>query len=259
VSVFIFDLDGVIYRGHDPIPGAPEAIAALRRRGHTVAFATNNSTHTRADVVAKLAAMGVPATLDEVIATSYATARYILGAGRPHRNLLLLGAPAMYQEVEAAGLPAVHDPPPPIDYVVVGLDSSFNYDRLAQAQAAVLAGAMLVATNRDPQLPIEGGHLLPGAGSLVVAVETATRRQAVSIGKPEPGLFAALLDALGASPAATIVVGDNLLTDIAAAARLGCRSVLVLTGVSSRADLATSEIKPDMVVETLDELVARVG
>ncbi len=132
---------------------------------------------------------------------------------------------------------------------------SFTYEKLAAAQAAVLGGAVLIATNRDPQLPIEGGRMLPGAGSIIAAVETATRRQALAIGKPEPALFAALLEMLGGSIADTVVVGDSLQTDITAASRLGCRGALVLTGVSSRADLEVSAVKPDIVVETLQELL----
>lgn len=256
MSVYIFDLDGVVYRGHDPVPGAAEAIAALRARSHTVTFATNNSTRTRAEFAAKLSGMGVPAMPTEVMTSSYATAHYLLHAARPAGNLLVLGESGLHQELAETGLSPVHDPDRETDYVVVGLDRQFSYARLALAQTAVLAGATLIATNRDPQFPSEGGRLTPGAGSIVAAVETACRQPALSIGKPEPHLFTALLDRLGTPLAEVIVVGDNLLTDIGAAARLGCYSVLVLTGVSTRADIATSAAKPDLVIETLEGLLA---
>jgi 4-nitrophenyl phosphatase len=142
------------------------------------------------------------------------------------------------------------------DVVVASLDRHFTYGKLARAQAAVLAGALLVATNRDPQFPGANGTIWPGAGSIVAAVETASRQSAISIGKPGPLLYKTLLEAAGADPARTIVVGDNLETDIAAASAMNLPSVLVLTGISRRHDIAKASAKPTLVVETLAELAA---
>src|ERR671936_408907 len=127
------------------------------------------------------------------------------------------------EEIAAAGLEARMDGVPPIDAVVVGLDRTFTYARLAAAQAVVLAGARLVATNRDPQFPGREG-LSPGAGSLVAAVETAAQTTAVTVGKPEPHMYRALMDATGVDPRTTVVVGDSMQTDIAAALPLGLYS-----------------------------------
>ncbi|HVA91185.1 MAG TPA: HAD hydrolase-like protein, partial [Chloroflexota bacterium] len=163
-------------------------------------------------------------------------------------------------ELEAVGIrvilpPTEGDPAERPDCVVASLDRSFTYAKLACAQWAVLGGATLVATNRDPQFPGANGRLWPGAGSIVAAVETACRTQATAIGKPGPLLYQTLLRAHGVDPGRVIVVGDNLETDIPGAAALGMASVLVLTGVSTRADLETSAAKPTFVVESLTELL----
>jgi ribonucleotide monophosphatase NagD (HAD superfamily) len=163
------------------------------------------------------------------------------------------------QELAAVGIRAVDvtsekwEQP---DCVVASLDRQFTYDRLARAQYAVLHGALLVATNRDPQFPGAQGRILPGAGSIVAAVEAACQQAPVAIGKPGPLLYKTLLTAHGVDLHRTIVVGDNLITDIAAAVAMDLPSVLVLTGISTRDQIATSPWKPTLVVETLAELVS---
>lgn len=260
---FLFDLDGVIYRDREPVPGAASTIAALRAAGHRVLFATNNGTSRREEFVARMAGVGVPATIDELGTSGYATAQYLRTRPTPPARTLVIGAAALQAELAAAGLRAAMAPlseddwaAQPPDCVVVSLDRQFTYQKLAQAQRAVLRGAALVATNRDPQFPGSDG-IYPGAGSMVAAVEAACRQQAVAIGKPAPLLYQMLLEATGADAGRTIVVGDNLLTDIAAAAAMGLPSILVLTGVSRREDVAQAQAKPDLVVATLPEMLDR--
>lgn len=254
MSTFIFDLDGTIYRDDAPLPGARETVAKLRARGHRVLFGTNNATRTRADYVTKLEAMGFGVEPDGIGASAYTTGLYLRDLPNPPRSLLLLGAPALAQEIAAAGLEARMDGAPPIDAVVVGLDRAFTYERLSAALAAVLAGARLFATNRDPQFPGRDG-LAPGAGAIVAAVETACQCTATTIGKPEPHLYRALMRATGADPATTIVVGDSMLTDIPAAVPLGLYSVLVLSGVSTAAPPAGAPIQPSLVLPSIANLI----
>ncbi|HWE62341.1 MAG TPA: HAD-IIA family hydrolase [Chloroflexota bacterium] len=260
---FLCDLDGVIYRDREPVPGAAPTIAALRAAGHRVLFATNNGTSRREEFVARLAQVGVPATIEELGTSGYATTQYLRTLPRPPARVLVIGAEALRAELEAGGLHALLAPLPDgariapdhvPDCVVVSLDRQFTFQKLAQAQQAVLHGALLVATNRDPQFPGADG-IYPGAGSIVAAVETACQQQAIAIGKPEPLLYQMLLQATGADLARTIVVGDNLQTDIAAAAAMDLPSVLVLTGVSRREDVAHAPAKPTLVVQTLPELL----
>lgn len=253
MTTFIFDLDGTVYRDDRVLPGARETIDALRARGHRVLYASNNSTRTRADYLRKLEGMGLPVEHDGLATTAYATGLYLRDLPEPPRSLLVLGAPALAAEIVAAGLDARSDGAPPIDAVVVGLDRDFSYERLARAQAAILGGARLIATNRDPQFPAREG-LKPGAGSVVAAIETAAQTQAVTIGKPEPYLYHALMKANHADPATTVVVGDSMLTDIAAAIPLRLYSVLVLTGVSE-APAPDATIQPDLVLPSIAGLI----
>lgn len=253
MSTFIFDLDGTLYRGDEALPGARETVAALQARGCRVTYCTNNGTRTRADFQRKLEGLGFAVAPGSLVASAYATGLYLRELPTPPRSLLILGAPSVATEIAAAGLDARTDGAPPIDAVVVSLDQAFTYDRLAAAQAALLAGAMLVATNRDLQLPGHG-RVYPGAGSIVAAVEAASARKATAIGKPEPYMYEALMRAGGAAWETTVVVGDNMLTDIAAAAPLGLYSVLVLTGVSV-APPSDAELRPDLVISSMADLI----
>jgi 4-nitrophenyl phosphatase len=256
---FLFDLDGVIYRDREPMPGAAETVAALRAAGHRVLFATNNGTSSRQEFVDRMAHVGVPTTVADLATSGYATAIYLSTLPEPPRAALVVGSAALQAELTAVGIDARRAPVADAcsfkpDCVVVSLDREFSYQRLAEAQFAVLRGAMLVATNRDPQFP-GADRLYPGAGSIVAAVETACRQQATAIGKPGPILYQMLLRSAGADLARTIVVGDNLVTDIAAAEAMNLPSVLVLTGVTRREDLLQPPVRPSLVVETLPEML----
>lgn len=253
MSTFIFDLDGTLYRDNDVLPGARETVAELRRRGHRVLYATNNGTRTRADYERKLAGMDLPCEPNGVMASAYATGLYLRALPTPPRSLLILGAPAIAEEIAAAGLDARTDGTPPVDAVVVSLDRAFSYERLSAAQAAILGGAALVATNRDLQFP-GSDRIYPGAGSIVAAVEAASLKKATVIGKPGPFIYEALMRVMGAAKETTVVVGDNMLTDIAAAAPLDLYSVLVLTGVSS-APPPDAELRPSLVAPTVADVI----
>lgn len=262
MATFIFDLDGVVYRDRDPVPGAAEAIAGLRTAGHCMLFATNNATHGRPEFVQRMADVGVSAGLDDLATSASATAAYLQQLPKPPRTVLVIGAPSLVAELEAVGIrvivpPSEGDLAERPDCVVASLDRSLTYAKLACAQWAVLGGATLVATNRDPQFPGANGRLWPGAGSIVAAVEAACRTKATAIGKPGPLLYQTLLRAHDVDPGQVIVVGDNLETDIPGAVALHMASVLVLTGVSTRADLETSAVKPTIVVDSLTELLDR--
>jgi len=259
---FLFDLDGVIYRDREPVVNAAAAVADLRARGHRILFATNNATRLRSEFAERIREVGVPARTEDVATSASATAQYLKALPVPPRTALVVGSEALATELRDVGIRVVDLGLPSelrerVDVVVASLDREFTYAKLAQAQAAVLGGALLVATNRDPQWPGANGTIWPGAGSIVAAVETACRQTAVSIGKPGPLLYQTLLRAVGADPAETIVVGDNLETDIAAAQAMGLASALVLTGVSRREDIGAAGAKPTIVVGTLADLVAR--
>ena len=283
-------MDGVLYRGSIVMPQARETLDRLRRAGWQIFFATNNSTATRDDYVRRLASLGLGGDLEHVVTSAYATAHYLERLLPKPKDVLVIGADGLREEIRAVGievrdaasLPGAHPPgdaavdgvspgamrryltsltlPPPADTVVIGLDLHFTYAKLAEAQRAILAGARFVCSNRDRAYPVEG-RLLPGAGSIVAAVEIATGQQALCIGKPEPFLFEEALRRAGWTRGAgepAIVVGDSTDYDIVAAHRVGATGVLILTGLTEEASLhdAKGEAAPDHVIRSLEELFA---
>jgi 4-nitrophenyl phosphatase len=242
VRLVIFDLDGVVYRGADPIAGAAELVAWLHDAGVLVRFATNNSMVARDGYVTRLGTMGIQTSVEEIVTSSSATVEHLRRHAPEVRRVLAIGADGMREELMAAGLDtdmagAVRQPSPgaPLerayDAVVVGLDPDFDYARLAAAMSAVAAGARLIATNADARYPTPAGFL-PGAGSIVAAVAAATGTRPEVIGKPEPAMFRAILEASGIAAAEAVVVGDNPASDVIGARRAGCAAILVLTGVA---------------------------
>jgi 4-nitrophenyl phosphatase len=260
LRLVIFDLDGVIYRGDEPISGAPELVAWLHSSGVGVRFATNNSMVTRAGYVERLGRMGIAATADEIVTSTSATVEHLQRHEPEVRSVLAIGADGMREELAGAGLDvtmatdlapstAVGGPlTRRYDAVIVGLDPGLHYDSLAAAMSAVAAGARLIATNADTRYPTPAGFL-PGAGSIVAAVATATGVAPEVIGKPEPAMFRAILEASGVPAGEAVVIGDNPDADVVGAHRAGCAAILVLTGVADAALAATlaGDRAPDAV------------
>lgn len=246
----LLDLDGVLYRGDEPIPGVPEAMAALRARGASVVFITNNSSRTPEQVAAKLEAMGIAAAPSEVVTSALASAELL--AERGGGSAFVVGQNGLRSALEAAGIQVVDGEPDRADYVVVGFDAHVDYAKLKRASLLVQRGAVLVATNPDGSFPAADG-LWPGAGALLAVVTTTTGVVAEVVGKPYAPLFeTARRRAGGGIP---LVVGDRLDTDIAGAAALGWDSLLVLSGVSVREDLDGSDVHPTFVGEDLSALL----
>jgi HAD superfamily hydrolase (TIGR01450 family) len=254
VRLVVFDLDGVVYRGDRPIPGASDLIAALHDRGVTVRFATNNSMVTRAGYVERLGAMGIPTAEGEVVTSTSATVVHLAYHAPDVRRVLGIGADGMREELQAAGLQVTMAASAPdsgeYDAVVVGLDPDVDYRRLSVAMSAISRGARFIATNADARYPIPGGFL-PGAGAIVAAVATATGSEPIVIGKPSPAMFTAILEETGVGADACVVVGDNPQADVAGANRAGCASILVLTGVatSEDAEALSGELAPTAIAD----------
>ncbi|MBC8102161.1 MAG: HAD-IIA family hydrolase [Cytophagales bacterium] len=262
--VFVFDLDGVLYRGTDPVEGAAETLAALRQRpGVSLFFLTNNSTQDRSDYVEKLTRFGMPCTEDEVITSAFATAMYLAaGPGAEGKVALAVGGHGIRNELARVGI-TVRRPEEMevegerIDYVVVGLDRDFNYHALLRAQQAILGGATFIATNRDGQFPAEGGTVTPGAGAVVAAIQACTGVVPDVIGKPETLGLKTILDRAKARPEEAVMIGDRCDTDVLCGNRLGVPTVLVLTGVTTEAQAlaAPPEQQPGRILATLRELI----
>ena len=250
-DLVIFDLDGVVYLGTEPVPGAVDAINRLRTGPHAVVYATNNAARRPDEVAELLAGLGVAATPDEVLTSPQAAAALLaerLPSGSP---VLVVGTDAVATEVRAVGLTPVSSAEDKPAAVVQGYGPKVGWPELAEACVAVRAGALWVATNADRTLPSVRGPL-PGNGALVAALATALGREPDAVvGKPAPALFQRA--AQRAAARRPLVVGDRLDTDIEGATRAGMDSLLVLTGVSTAADVlaAPEHQRPTHLAEDL--------
>ncbi|GIV04999.1 MAG: sugar-phosphatase [Fimbriimonadales bacterium] len=256
-ETFVFDLDGVVYRGKQPLPHAIEVLNLLQDSGRQVFFLTNNSGATRQQYAEKLQAMGVEAHPEQFITSGWATALYLQRALEQGARLFVVGEPGLKQELCAAGFEVVESVEPNLPAaVVVGIDRTFNYERLAQAQYAILNGAWFIATNADATYPAED-RLLPGAGAIVAAIATATGHKPRIIGKPNPQILQPYIERGQIRPEQTLLVGDRLDTDIALANLLHIPCALVLTGVSTREDVACAPLEqlPQWVLNDLGDLL----
>jgi glycerol-1-phosphatase len=251
----ILDLDGCVWVGDRATPGAAEAIGSLREAGKRVAFVTNDPRRSGEDYVRKLWRIGVRASLADVVTVGGAM-QHLLAETRQGMTAFVIGTEAMWRHVEEAGLKLMNgtDLASRAELVVVAGTDRFEYDDLRNASLALRRGADFLATSRDPTYPMPDGPW-PGTGSILAAVEYASERSAVIVGKPEPQLLLTALDRLG--DGRTLVVGDRLDTDIAAAARARLDAALVLTGgTTAEQAQAATDPKPKRVAATLAELVA---
>jgi HAD superfamily hydrolase (TIGR01450 family) len=253
-DLIIFDLDGVVYLGTEPIPGAADAINQLHAEHRALAYATNNAGRRPEEVAALLVSFGIPASADEVITSPQAAARLLAERLPAGARVLVVGADALRSEIAAVGLSPVDSAEAAPAAVVQGYGPDVGWRMLAEASVAIRAGALWVATNADRTLPSPRGPL-PGNGALVAALATALDRAPDAIvGKPEPALFNQAARRIGSrSP---IVIGDRLDTDIEGAVRAGMDSVLVLTGVSSAQDVldAPEQRRPTFIAADLTGL-----
>ncbi|HVM30833.1 MAG TPA: HAD-IIA family hydrolase [Candidatus Limnocylindrales bacterium] len=262
--LLLVDLDGVVYRGSEPVDGVAEVLQARATAGDRVMYVTNNSRSHRDEYHARLARMGVPLDERSVVTAARATAVLVAELDPAPRVVMFIGGPGLAQELRDAGLEVVgpveeglaKDP----DVLVVGVDFELSYQRLSIAVEAVRRGARFVATNRDPLFPAEA-RLTAGAGAMVAAIAAAAGREPdLVVGKPEPRLFEAAAEIAGMDVRDAVVIGDNLLTDIGAAHAVGARSILMLTGVTApeEAEAAPPDRRPTAIAADAGELAARL-
>ncbi|HWK30152.1 MAG TPA: HAD-IIA family hydrolase [Solirubrobacter sp.] len=249
----LLDLDGCVWVGDALLPGAAEAIAALREAGKSVLFLTNDVRHAPEGYVRKLWQLGVQASLDEILSAGAALQFWL--AERFDGTAYVIGAQALIDHVADAGLRIVNRTPfaTRADVVVVAGHDAFSFEELKIAAQAVIRGATLIGATRDPNFPMPDGPW-PATGAVLAAVEVAAGRSAAAvIGKPEGVMYEAALDRLGAGR--VLAVGDRLDVDVAGARRAGLHSALVLTGATSRAQADAAQPRPTLVAESLGDLV----
>jgi HAD superfamily hydrolase (TIGR01450 family) len=246
------DLDGTVYLGEALVPGAAEAIAALRADGRRVVFLSNKPLQTRAEYAAKLTRLGVAAEAEDVINSSLVLARHLatLDAGAP---VFVIGEPPLVAELAAHGFEVRQDER--VRWVVIAFDRTFDYAKLNTALQAVRRGARLIATNPDRTCPVEGGEI-PDCAGMMAAVEAVTGETvSVIVGKPSPIILEVALARLGVDARDAAIVGDRIETDIVMGKRLGLATVLVLSGVTRANDPRVAEIAPDLVLPSIRDLI----
>jgi HAD superfamily hydrolase (TIGR01450 family) len=263
--LLLVDLDGVVYRGPQPVAGMPELLRRRAAAGDIIVYVTNNSRWHRSQYRERLEGMGAPVQAERIVTAARATALALASRPAPPRCVMVFGGPGLGRELRDAGLRTVATSRRGLaagpDALVSGVDFSLSFERLSIAADAVRAGAFFAATNRDPVYP-EPDRLMAGAGSMVAALAVAAGREPdLVVGKPEPGLFRAAAEVAGMAVTDAVVIGDGLGTDILAAHRVGARSVLMLTGVSTSANLAAlpHSLRPTFVARDADELEPILG
>lgn len=266
INTLIIDMDGVLWHGDQPIPGLVEFFAILRERKIRFILATNNASQTAEQYVNKLARMGVTVDSAEILTSAMATALYLAQRTQPASTRVFVigekGArePLIEQGFTLTGLyevnaPGDTGPKKGADFVVCGMDRELTWDKLATAALNLNAGAQFIGTNPDTSLPTELGFT-HGNGAIIAALQAATGIAPTIIGKPEPLMYQQALALLGVEPTGTLAIGDRLETDILGAVRAGIPSLMVLTGVSSEADLKTSTYQPDWVLPDIRAITA---
>jgi 4-nitrophenyl phosphatase len=258
LETVLIDGDGVIWRADEVVPGALDFFDVLKQRGIEWALLTNNNTRTVADYVAKLRSFGIDGEPSRVFTSCTVTAEYIRQRYGPGAAVHVVGMDGLLTTLAEAGFCLSTGETPPTRRavaVVAGMDRAITHDKIKVAMRLILGGAEFIATNTDPSFPTPDG-LNPGTGMIVAMLQTVTGVKPTVMGKPEAPVYQAALRHFQADVATTAMLGDQLVTDILGAQRLGICGVAVLTGVVTRAELADSPIQPDLVFEDLGELAA---
>ena len=245
----LIDMDGVIYRGSQLIPGADDFINALKEEEIPFLFLTNNSQRTRRDVTTKLQRMGILVEEKHIFTCAMATARF-LAKHKPGGTAYVIGEGGVLQALHLNGYSIVDHAP---DFVVVGEGRTINLEMLERAVDMILGGAKLIATNLDPNCPTKTGTR-PGCGATVAYLEAVTGRKAFGCGKPSPVMMRAARKELGLATSQTVMIGDTMDTDILGGVEMGYRTILTLTGSTRREDLHEFAYGPDLVIESVAEL-----
>jgi 4-nitrophenyl phosphatase len=262
----LIDLDGVVWIGREPVPGAPETLASLLAAGKRIAFVTNNPSRPPAAYAERLTGMGVAVSADQIVTAGMVAARLAREAAGPDGSAFVISRAPLREMVAAAGVTVLEgEAGRDASVVVVSGHRDFDYEALLTSKRALDRGAALIGTSRDPTMPMPGGEW-PGTGAILAAVETASGRTAEIAGKPERHVFEMALATLQRGSFGTddvpkeprdmrvAMVGDRLSSDIAGGHRAGLATILVRSGTDSE-EAGDAETRPDHVVDDLAGLL----
>lgn len=252
-DALVCDMDGVLYRGDQVVPGAPQAVARMRETGMRVVFCTNNSRSTVAEYLDKLSGMGFEASRDELITSAIVTIEELRRRSFEGNSAYVVGGAGIDEALRSEGIDIIEgEEGATVDLVVVGWDRGFTWDKMRIAADAVRSGATFIATNADATFPAATGTW-PGAGSILASIERASGRQAEVMGKPFDPMLRTLRERLSGTKEVAMI-GDRADTDLAGARTLGWGTILVLSGVTSEAEAAALDPQPDLIVPSIADL-----
>lgn len=249
----IIDMDGVLWRGDEPMPGLSEFFAFLEEREIAFTLATNNASRTPEQYVAKLARFGVEVPIETILTSALVSAAYLADVAPSGSRVYVIGEKGIQQALRERGFVLDDET---AKYVVVGWDRNCTWDKLATASLLIHDGADFVGTNPDVSFPTERGPV-PGNGALLAALEAATGVEPVVTGKPDPRMYQEALRRMDATPETTAMIGDRLDTDIAGASNAGLTTILVLSGIATEEDVVTASNRPDLVCAGIQELLRK--
>ena len=252
-SGYLFDLDGTVYLGERLIPGARQTIERLKSLSKKIVYLSNKPLQTREDYAVKLSHLGIPTAPEEVINSSRVMAKWLAGQA-PGATVYVIGEPPLIAELAREGF-RISENPEEVQYVIASFDRTFDYHKLNIALQAIKKGARFVATNPDRTCPVEGGEI-PDCAAMIGAVEGATGKTVETIvGKPSDIMIRVAIETMGLLPKNCLLIGDRLETDMWMGKKAGMATALVLTGVTNRASLSSSDIQPDFVLESIAEII----
>jgi NagD protein len=246
---FLIDMDGVLVRGPNLIPGADAFIERLKAAGRKFLVFTNNSQRTPKDLEHRLKKIGLKVGAEHIYTSALATARF-LDSQRPKGTAFVIGESGLMEALHDVGYVVTEYHP---DYVVVGDTQNYDHQRITQAARLVLEGARFIATNPDVTGPTEAG-IVPATGALVALIEKATGRQAYFVGKPNPLMMRTALHQMREHSENAVIVGDRMDTDVIAGIESGMETVLVLTGVTRREDIDRYPYRPARIAESINTI-----
>lgn len=249
---FVLDMDGTIYLGNHLFPFTRDFLSAVTESGRRYIFFTNNSSRRQSDYLDKLAALGLPQPPQNMLHANHVLLEWLLRE-HPECSVFLVGTPSLEQEFRDAGIRLVQDSP---DIVVLGFDTTLTYEKLWKACDFVRAGCLYLGVNMDYNCPIEGGRFMPDCGSIAEAIRRSTGRMPEFFGKPSRHTLSYIEQKTGCPASGLTFIGDRLYTDIAVADHTPAHSILVFSGETSPEDLASSPIRPDVAVASLEEITA---
>lgn len=252
IKCFILDMDGTIYLGNDLFPFTPAFLDKCAETGREMYYFTNNSSKSQQAYIDKLNKMGIPIGKKQMMISSHVIIKYLL-ENHPGETVYVVGTPSLINEFKSFNIPLVDEDP---DIVVLGFDLTLTYEKISKACHYVRHGATYYGINQDWNCPIEGGEFIPDCGSMAKLVEGSTGRWPEFFGKPTKHTLDYIIKETGYDPSEIAIVGDRLYTDIAVADGSDVTSIMVLTGEATLADVEVSDIKPNMIVNSLEDITA---